>query len=292
MVCNLCPRNCSVDRCKSLGFCGATNEVVVSKYMVHNWEEPCLVGDFTTTRRGSGAIFFSGCNLRCVYCQNKEISGRVKGTVYSVEGLADLMLDLQNMGVCNINLVTPTHYSHQIRKALDLIKGKLAIPVVYNTSGYEKPEEIEKMRGYVSVFLTDLKYFSSELSQKYSRASDYFEYAIESLRVMLDISPKMVFDKEGILQSGVIVRHLCLPTHRQDSIRILEELGSRFDKDSFKLSLMSQYTPEFCPEEFSQLRRRITTFEYESVVKVALRIGFDGYIQDKSSASAKFTPRF
>ena len=292
MVCNICPRNCGIDRCKSVGFCGATDKVVISKYMVHNWEEPCLVGSDITSKKGSGAIFFSGCNLRCAYCQNKEISGFVKGSVYSLEELASLMLKLQDQGVCNINLVTPTHYAQQIRDALDLIRGKLNIPVVYNTSGYEKPEEIEKMRGYVSVFLTDLKYFSRDLSYKYSRASDYFEYAISSLEKMLDIAPLPVFDSDGIMKSGVIVRHLCLPTCRQDSIKLLQELASRFDINSFKLSLMSQYTPEFCPEEIKELRRRITSFEYESVVKVALSLGFDGYIQDKSSASSKFTPKF
>ncbi len=209
-----------------------------------------------------------------------------------MEELASLMLELQDKEVCNINLVTPTHYLVQIRKALDLVKGKLNIPVVYNTSGYEKPEEIEKMRGYVSVFLTDVKYFSKDLSYKYSRATDYFEYAISSLEKMLDIAPLPTFDSEGIMKSGVIVRHLCLPTCRQDSIKILQELASKFDVSSFKLSLMSQYTPEFCPEEIKELRRRITTFEYESIVKVALSLGFDGYIQDKSSASSRFTPKF
>lgn len=292
MTCNLCPRNCGVNRDNTVGFCGATNEVVVSKYMVHNWEEPCLVGDSSTTKKGSGAIFFSGCNLHCVYCQNKEISGCVKGKTYSIRELADLMLELQAMNVCNINLVTPTHYALQIREALDLIKNDLKIPVVYNTSGYEKVEEIEKMKGYVSVFLTDMKYFSPILSKKYSFAPDYFESALSALKAMLDIAPNLVFDNEGIMQSGVIVRHLCLPGCRQDSIKILKELDNNLDISTFKLSLMSQYTKEFCSKEYKELNRNLTTLEYESVVKVALELGFDGYIQDKSSASSKFTPKF
>ena len=286
-LCNLCPRECLVDRSKALGLCGAGNELVISKYMIHKWEEPCLV-----CGEGSGAIFFSGCNLRCVYCQNKEISAQMNGEAISPFRLGEIMLELQDKGVSNINLVTPSHFSDKIRQALDLIRGKLKIPVVYNTSGYEKPEEIAKMAGYVSIFLTDVKYFDSELSKKYSHASNYFEYAISSLKKMLELEPRAVFDEKGTMQRGVIVRHLCLPSHRADSIKILNVLARELDVNSFKLSLMSQYTPEFCPMEYKELKRKITTFEYESVVNEAIKLGFDGFIQDKSSASSKFTPKF
>ena len=263
------------------------DDIKIAKVMLHQWEEPCIC-----TGAGSGAIFFSGCSLKCVYCQNRDISHEAYGAAYSVEELAKEMLNLQAMGACNINLVTPTHYSDKIRQAIDIIRNELKIPVVYNSSGYELDTEIRKMAGYVDVFLTDIKYFSPELSQKYSKAKDYYAMAKSALSAMLEIAPECVFDESGAMQRGVIVRHLVLPGCRRDSHAILDDLAKSFDVSCFKLSLMAQYTPEFCAPEFTELKRKITTFEYNSVVDKAISLGFDGYIQDKSASSAIYTPNF
>lgn len=285
--CTLCPRECNVDRGTSVGVCGASTKIKIAKVMLHKWEEPPISGT-----NGSGAIFFSGCPLKCVYCQNKEISHGLKGEELSTRELADIMLGLQNEGAHNINLVTPTHFSSQIIEVLELIKGELKIPIVYNTSGYEKSDKIDKIADYVSVFLTDIKYFSSEISKKYSRAEDYYEHAKSAFKAMLSAQPRCEFDENGIMTRGVILRHLVLPSCRHDSIAILEDIAKSFDISSFKLSLMSQYTPEFCDKAFPELCRRVTSFEYNSVLERAIFLGYDGYIQDKSSASASYTPDF
>lgn len=287
MNCNICPRKCNIDRSTHTGACGMGEKIRVAKVMVHNWEEPCISGD-----KGSGAIFFSGCNLKCVYCQNREISHEKYGFDLTVEELASKMLELQEMGVHNINLVTPTHYSDKIRNAIDLIRDKLHIPVVYNTSGYELDTEIQKMAGYVDIFLTDIKYFDSEISKKYSVAPDYYENALRSFSKMLEIAPQCELDSDGIMQRGVILRHLVLPTLRKDSIKILEDVSIKHDVSKFKLALMCQYTPDFCPPDFKEIKRRVTTFEYNSVVDKALTLGYDGYIQDISSSNKIYTPNF
>lgn len=287
MKCTLCPRGCGVDREATLGACSVPSEIRIAKSMLHMWEEPPISGE-----NGSGAIFFSGCPLKCVFCQNKEISHTGKGKTISVNDLAKLFLDLQKRGAHNINLVSPTQYSDKIRDALDLVKGEIKIPIVYNTSGYELDTELEKMRSYVDIFLTDIKYFSSELSSEYSRASDYFEVAKKALLKMLDIVPKCVFDENGIMKNGVILRHLVMPSHRADSIKILDEIASVIDIKSIKLSLMSQYTPDFCDEKYKKINRRVTSFEYDSVVEHALALGYDGYIQERASANKIYTPEW
>ena len=288
MMCNLCPRGCNIDRKTTTGACKMGENVKIAKVMLHMWEEPCISGE-----RGSGAIFFSGCPLGCVYCQNKDIShsGNI-GKEYTVKELADIMLDLQNQGAHNINLVTPTHFADKIRAALDLVRGELKIPVVYNTSGYELDCEIAKMKVYVDIFLTDIKYFDKELSKKYSKAPDYFERAFSALDKMLEIAPSPVLDENGLLKKGVIVRHLVLPTMRLDSKKILEEIYKKYGVECLKLSLMSQYTPEFCAPCYKKIKRKITTFEYQSVVDYATELGFDGYIQEITSANSKYTPSF
>lgn len=262
-------------------------KIKIAKIMLHQWEEPCICSG-----AGSGAIFFSGCSLKCVYCQNKDISHGGYGKEYTASQLADEMLRLQKDGACNINLVTPTHYSNQIRHALDLVGDELKIPVVYNTSGYENPEEIAKMADYVDVFLTDVKYFDPLISQKYSSAKDYYSVAKSALDAMLKIVPQCIFKENGALQKGVIVRHLVLPGMRKDSISILEDLAKSFDISRFKLSLMAQYTPEFAEDGYPELKRKITTFEYNSVVDKAISLGYDGFIQEKSASSTKYTPKF
>ena len=287
MKCTLCPRKCGADRSNSVGYCLSGDKIKIAKVMIHNWEEPCVSGS-----RGSGAIFFSGCPLKCVYCQNKEISHGGVGQEITTERFATLMLELQDRGVHNINLVSPTQYADKIRDAIDLIRPKLKIPVVYNTGGYELPSEIEKMSGYVDVFLTDMKYYSSDLSNKYSQAPDYYERAIEAFKAMLKIAPECIFDDDHIIKKGIILRHLILPSCRKDSIKILENVAEICDVSNIRLSLMSQYTPDFYEGEYTELKRRVTTFEYESVLKRAIELGYDGYLQERSSASSAFTPDF
>ena len=285
--CTLCPRKCGVDRETERGFCGVLSTPRVAKVMLHRWEEPCISGT-----RGSGAIFFSGCTLRCAYCQNMDVSHGALGKEISVGTLAETMLELQSQGAHNINLVTPTQFSDRIKEALDIVRDKLEIPIVYNTGGYESAEVIRALNGYADVFLTDIKYYSCELSRELSLAPDYYDRATEALREMLKIAPECKLDNDGIMRKGVVLRHLVLPSHRDDSIRLLEDVADKFDVTKFKLSLMSQYTPDFYRGESKALKRRITTFEYQSVVDRAISLGYDGYIQDKESATKNYTPDF
>ncbi|MBE7023972.1 MAG: radical SAM protein [Ruminococcaceae bacterium] len=286
--CTLCPRSCGTDRTKSIGFCGATNTIKSARAALHHWEEPCISGT-----KGSGTVFFSGCNLACCYCQNYNISTGCFGKEITLEHLSEIFLSLQEQGAHNINLVTPTPYIPQIKKANDLVRSKIHIPFVFNTGGYEKPETIYTLKDYADIFLTDVKYKSAELSQRYSKASDYFEHSISALGAMLELCGKPRLDPDGIMKSGVIVRHLVLPNCRRDSFEILKELKNRFGTNSFVLSLMSQYTPNGQLSDFPELNRRVTSFEYNSVVDEALRLGFDtAYVQEKSSAKEEYTPPF
>lgn len=286
--CDICPRHCSTDRKSTLGFCGANDLPRLARAALHMWEEPCISGS-----RGSGTVFFSGCNLRCVFCQNKEISIGGFGKEVSTHRLSEIFLELRDLGAHNINLVTPTPYIPQIIDAIDAVKSKIDIPFVFNTGGYDSVESIRALDGYIDIFLTDMKYFSSELSAKYSKAPDYFEKAVAALRQMLKQVGKPVTDTDGIMHRGVIVRHLVLPNCRKDSIKLLDTLAAEFPTDSFLLSLMSQYTPpEKRIDEFPELNRRVTTFEYNSVLDRALLLGFQGYMQDRSGATSEYTPDF
>jgi putative pyruvate formate lyase activating enzyme len=265
------------------------------------WEEPVISGV-----RGSGTMFFSGCNLRCVFCQNKKISRSAAGRVYSESELADAMLRLRDRGAHNINLVTPTHYSGELARVLESVKPKLnGLPIVWNSGGYESVETLKMLDGLVDVYLPDVKYFSSELSAKYSSAPDYFEVAMDAVGEMyrqvgdprIEIE-SIELDKETVrevplIKKGVIVRHLLLPGCRRDSIRVVEELAKRFSPESLKISIMRQYTPDFVDRErYPELARRVTSFEYDSVVKRAAELGFDGYVQSAESATKDYTPDF
>lgn len=285
--CNLCPRKCNIDRSNSVGFCLCNNTAIVSKIMLHHWEEPPI-----SAQNGSGAIFFSGCTLKCVYCQNQEISRKPIGTEYTPNQLADAFLKLQEKGAHNINLVTPTHFTNQIIIALDLVKHKLNIPVVYNTSGYETVETLKLLNGYIDVYLPDFKYYDSVLSQKYSKAPDYFEVAIKAVKEMYSQVGAYREDDNGLAKKGVIIRHLVLPACRHDSVKILEEIKKALPVENIRLSLMSQFTPDFVPAEYKELSRKITSFEYNYVLNKAIELNFDGFFQQKDSASAKYTPRF
>lgn len=285
-LCRLCPRECGVDRSTAKGFCGEKNVVRIARADVHMWEEPCISG-----KNGAGTVFFSGCVLRCVYCQNFEISQLSKGYEVSVERLAEIFLELQKKGVHNIDLVNPTHFVPQIIQALDIAGDKLKIPVVCNSGGYEKPQTLEMLGDRVSVFLPDIKYFDSEISKKYSSAEDYFERAIEAVEKMYQIVGKPLIEN-GIIKRGVIVRHLILPNCRKDSIQIIRELRKRFAPNEIMFSLMRQYTPMYKAEKFKELNRHISEFEYKSVLEELEKAGFDGFVQQKGADDEQFVPQF
>lgn len=291
--CTLCPRECHVDRTVAKGFCGAGASLYVARAALHMWEEPCISGT-----EGSGAVFFSGCNLHCVYCQNSEISGGLTGKEITVERLSQIFLELQAKKANNINLVTGGHYIPHIISALDLAKENgLNIPIVYNTSSYEKPSAIEQLKGYVDVFLPDYKYTDSNLASLYSKAPNYPETAANAISKMLEITGKPVFDSStGLIQKGVIVRVLVLPEHTRDAINSIRYLYSTFQDDIY-ISIMSQYTPILSniPEgkPYECLKRPITHREYDKVVNSALDMGIkNAFIQEGKVCSESFIPAF
>ncbi len=287
--CNQCPRACGVRREEgTLGFCSVPSSFQIARIALHPWEEPSISG-----QNGSGTIFFSGCNLRCVFCQNKEISQGSLGTPMSAEQLTREILRLQDQGAHNINLVTPSHYALQLVPVLETIKPHLSIPVVYNCGGYESIDTLARLEGLVDIYLPDLKYFDATLAKRYSGAEDYFPVAMDAIGEMLRQTGAYRMGENGLLKNGVIVRHLVLPGARKNSISLLHSLAERFGTTDFLLSLMSQYTPSFavdCP--YTELHRRVTSFEYDSVLKETEALGFAGYLQARSSATADFTPDF
>lgn len=287
--CMLCPRECQADRTLNKGYCGTTEEVYVSRVSLHMWEEPCISGD-----KGSGTVFFSGCPLHCVYCQNAKISDGEKGKSYTVRMLADGFLSLMKKGANNINLVTPTHYIVQITEALKIAKTEgLTIPVVYNTSGYEKVESLKLLTGLVDVYLPDCKYFSLEPARKYSNAPDYFEVAIKAIEEMYKQVGTPVFDDNGIMKKGVIIRHLLLPGQLADSKAVIKALYDKFG-DNVYLSIMNQYTPmDSVAEKYPELARKVSEAEYDELVDYAIELGVEnGFIQEGETALESFIPDF
>ena len=289
MGCTQCPRRCGADRARGeRGICGAADKLIVARAAPHRWEEPPISGV-----RGSGAIFFSGCPLGCVFCQNRVLSRDGYGVEISEERLGEIMLELKEEGVHNINLVTPTHYSDIIARVLRRVKPVLGIPVVYNCGGFESVDSLRALEGLVDIYLPDFKYASPELAAKYSAAPSYPSVAAAALREMHRQCKKAIFDDNGIMTRGVIVRHLVLPGCRHDSIEVLNKIAATVPVHDIKISLMRQFTPDFVDKNtYPSLARRLTTFEYQSVVDHAARLGFDGYIQDAESASAAYTPDF
>lgn len=287
--CTLCPRGCRIDRSRTHGYCGMRELPRIARADLHPWEEPPISGT-----RGSGTVFFSGCTLRCVFCQNRVISHDGGGKEISVTALAETMLSLQERGAHNLNLVTGTQFVPAILEALRMIRGELKIPVVWNTGGYETVETVDALSEFVSVWLPDFKYASSDTAKRLSGARDYPEIAAKAIRRMYEHAGAFTTDKEGICTSGVLVRHLLLPGLRKDSVAVLDRLSEIVPPQDVRLSLMWQYTPEFLPEgaEFDPLRRRVTTFEYESVKKHAVSLGFTGFEQDRSAATKAYTPDF
>lgn len=287
MKCEICPRNCKIDRDNLKGFCGQTNKIKISKVMFHKFEEPVISGDEKS--KGSGAIFFAGCNLRCVYCQNYPISHGGKGKSVSVKVLVRIFKKLEKKGANNINLVTPTHFCEQILEAFKIYKPQ--IPVVWNSSGYETPQMVDKIKDIVDVYLVDLKYMDNELAKRYSKAPNYVENACESLKRMRKYQPKDVI-QNGLMKKGVIVRHLVLPTHTKNSIECLNFIANELGKDTI-VSIMSQYEPRYDAVNYPEINRKITPLEYKRVINHAIKLGLNNsYSQDLSSADSKYTPKF
>ncbi len=288
-LCDDCPRGCHADRsAEGRGFCGMPDGIFISRAAPHAWEEPPISGT-----RGSGTVFFTGCNLRCVFCQNRVISHDRRGRRVSEDELCEIFLGLQNEGVHNINLVTPTHYTDALSRVLSSVKPRLHIPVVWNSGGYDSVEGLRRLDGLVDIYMPDFKYLSSELSASYSAAPDYAERATEAVIEMLRQVGGVAFDGEGMMTRGLLVRHLVLPGCRKDSMAVIRHLATILPLDKIRLSVMRQYTPEFasdCP--YPNLRRRLTDFEYESVLDTADECGFIGYRQGKEAAVSDYTPDF
>ena len=286
--CKLCPRECGADRTKEKGFCGAGDKAVVARASLHKWEEPCI-----SYKNGAGTVFFSGCNLHCCFCQNNKISNELFGKEISDEELGDIFLRLQDMGADNIDLVTPTHFVPNIINALDMVKSKLSVPVVYNCGGYESVETLKMLDGYIDIYLPDMKYFSSEISAKYSNAPDYFERASAAALAMIKQTGELKFNDEGGLLKGTVIRHMVLPSHRHDSMEIIRWIAENTAPKNVLVSIMNQYTPfEFISDEYPELKRRVTKMEYNSVVNLAAELGINGFTQQKSSASQEYVPDF
>ena len=291
MGCNQCPRKCNKERREddtaSYGYCKVSVRPKVARAALHFWEEPCISGE-----EGSGTVFFSGCNLRCVYCQNREIAAGVRGKEISIERLAEIFLELQEKGANNINLVTPSHYYAQIKEALLLVKEKLHIPVIANTSSYESVEELKEMEGLIDIYLADFKYMSRELAEKYSHAKDYPQVAADALKEMFRQVGEPEFDERGIMKKGMIVRHLLLPGCMEDSKAVLKYLYETYGNSIF-ISIMNQYTPLSHVGGYPELNRRITEEEYEEVVDYALELGIEnGFVQEGETAEESFIPAF
>lgn len=282
MICSICPRHCNVDRSVNLGFCQSPDNFRVARAALHFWEEPCISG-----KEGSGTVFFSGCNLKCVFCQNNEISAENKGVEISNDKLISIFENLISQGANSINLVNPTHYAKRLAKVLG--RWKSPVPIVYNSSGYEEVETLKALDGLIDIYLPDLKYIRAEKAMRYSKAADYFEKASAALLEMR----RQVEDKfDGdIMKSGMIIRHLILPQNTNSSIAVLDFIKSNFP-NTF-VSLMAQYTPCGDLSEFPEINRKITKREYEKVVNYALDNSFDKlFIQELSSADKSFIPKF
>lgn len=287
-LCNLCPRKCAKDReNKILGFCQKTNDIELARVSLHMWEEPCISG-----KNGSGTVFFSGCSLKCVYCQNYDIAVNGDGGKVSKDELGEIFLNLQKKGAHNINLVTPTHYVLQIADVLKKVKPLLNIPVVYNTSGYELSESIKLLDGLVDIYLTDFKYFFPETAKKYSNAENYPEFAKTALEEMVRQKPKFSFDENKMMTEGVIVRNLLLPGNLKNSKEVLSYVYSTYGDNVF-ISIMNQYTPVKQNEKYPELNERPTKREYQKLIDHAVKTGIkNAYIQDGESASDAFVPVF
>ena len=287
--CTLCPRNCHADRMAGrTGYCGMTDKIYAARAALHMWEEPCISGS-----KGSGAVFFTGCGLRCCFCQNREIAIGKDGCEIDVKRLAEIFLELQDKGAANINLVTGAHYVPQITAALDIAGEQgMGLPVVYNSSGYEKVKTLKLLEGYVDVYLPDYKYADPLLAQQLSHAADYPEIVGNALAEMVRQTGACQFEQEGYIRKGTIGRHLILPGHTKNSLAVLEYLHKTYGNDIF-ISVMNQYTPVWKQEKYQELNRKVTRREYEKVLNYAVELGIEnGYFQEGETAKESFIPKF
>lgn len=287
--CKICPHNCNVNRLNGkIGRCKCTDKIKIALASVHNYEEPCISGI-----NGSGTIFFSNCNMNCIYCQNYEISQLGKGKEISIKELADIFINQQEKGVNNINLVTPTMYAFQIIEAIKLAKKNgLIIPIIYNTNGYEKIETLKALQGYIDVYLPDLKYYSNKLSIKYSKVNNYFSVATEAIKEMYRQVGTPKFNEDGIIQSGIIIRHLVLPNHIQNSKNILKWIKENMPQDVY-VSIMAQYFPTYKAKEDELLNRKLTKKEYKEIENFLYTLDLkNGYIQELGEHEEEYVPDF
>lgn len=287
--CDLCPRKCGVNRNKDeKGFCNQTAQLKVGRASLHMWEEPCISG-----KNGSGTVFFSGCSLRCCYCQNFHLSRGEEGVVITSENLCSTFLNLQKQGAHNINLVTGEHFAPHIKTAIEKAREEgLKIPVILNSSGYISLRTLELFKEVIDIYLVDFKYMNPETAKKYSLAKDYPSVCIEALDKMYSFVGKPQYDKDGILQKGVVVRHLCLPHSEEDSKKIISYVFEKYGEDVI-LSIMSQYTPFGECEKYPELTRKLTSKEYDEIVDFCLEKGVkNAFIQGDEAASESFIPSF
>lgn len=284
--CNLCHYNCNVNRNEKLGFCKCKILPKIALANIHNWEEPCISGT-----RGSGTVFFSGCNLKCVFCQNHQISRENFGKEITVNRLAEIFIELQNQKVHNINLVSPTPYVPQIIEAIKIAKSNgLSIPIVYNTNSYENLETIKSLNGYIDIYLPDLKYFDDEIAIKYSNAKDYFNTASLAISEMVKQVGQAKFDEHGIMKKGVIVRHLIIPGQILQTKRILNWIKQNLPRDTY-ISIMAQYFPTYKAKDFLEINHKITKQEYNFVTSM-IEDFENGYIQELGEHEEEYVPNF
>ena len=288
--CRICPRECKINRLNGkLGNCKASNKVEISLVSLHMFEEPCISG-----KNGSGTIFFSHCNLHCMFCQNYEISQNIKkGKEVTIEELSNIMLEQQNNKAENINLVTPTMYAYQVKEAIKLArKNGLKIPIIYNSNGYEKVETLKDLEGYIDVYLPDLKYYSNEIAIKYSKAPNYFEVATKAILEMIKQVGAPKFDENGIIQKGVMIRHLVLPNHLQNTKNILKWIKENVPEDIY-INVMAQYFPTYKAKEDELINRKLTRKEYKEIEKYFYLLDFkNGYMQELGEHEEEYVPKW
>ena len=287
--CNICPHKCNIIRNKrKIGRCKATNKIKIALYSVHNFEEPCISG-----KKGSGTVFFSNCNLNCIYCQNYEISQQGKGKEISIEELSDIFMEQQKRNVENINLVTPTSYVPQIIESIKIARKKgLNIPIVYNTNGYENIETIKMLDGYVDIYLPDLKYYYNDIARKYSKIDNYFEIATKAIKEMEKQIGKTVIDENGIMKKGIIIRHLVLPNNIENSKKILKWIRENMNKDTY-VSVMAQYFPTYKAKEDLELNRKLTKQEWKEIEEYIEELGLEnGFIQELGEHEEEYVPKW
>ena len=286
--CTICPHKCGINRTKQVGRCKSTDKIKIALYSTHDFEEPCISGE-----KGSGTIFFSNCNMNCIYCQNYEISQQEKGKEISIEELAEIMLKQQEKGVENINLVTPTSYALQIMEAIKIAKNKgLRIPIVYNTNGYENIETLKILEGYIDIYLPDLKYYYNELGQKYSKVNNYFEIATQAIKEMYRQVGVPQLEENGVMKKGLMIRHLVLPNNIENSKQVLKWIKENIDNEVY-VSVMAQYFPTYKAKNVDELSRKLTQQEYEEIENYLFDLDLEnGYIQELGEHEEEYVPKW